>query len=281
MKIIPERLYRKVRYRKGHGVHSPFAYNLITNIVEEKFPYYIFEDIERCRTELIDSKEKVEFLSQRGNIKKKTVGEITTKETQSCQYGALLFRLVNFFQCKNILQIGASTGVMSLYLASSGKDIRCYALEDRECLIPVIKKTQKGLNINNIQIEHGEYLSAIDNILEKQDNFDLIFLNTMRNPELSKKILDKHINTKILVMDGIRKNKKTKFLWQIITDNPNARITIDLYYLGIALFDGKFYKKDYKAHFDNGKKQNIYENRRQRFNFFNWRKKNLEKRSTP
>ena len=282
MKIVPEKLYRKIRYRKGYGVHSPFAFNFITNVIEEKLPYYIFEDIEKQRAELLTCKDIIEFVSPKGNFKKKTIAEITSQETQSDKYGALLFRLVNFLQCRSVLQIGASTGIMSLYLASSRKDMSCVVLEDRTELVPIVRKLCSSLHINNVSVETGEYLNSLEKILKEYDYFDLVFINTIRNPELTKHILERQIKTKLLIVDNIRKDKKSKALWQMVEDNPYAKITIDLYYLGIALFEEKFYKKHYKAHFDNGKgqfqKQSLHKIGRQRLNFFNWRKKNSQKR---
>ena len=281
MKFIPEKLYRKIRYHKGHGVHSPFAYNFITNVIEEKLPYYIFEDIERKRRKLLACKDVIKFVNPKGVLKEKTISEITSSETQSNRYGALLFRFVNFLQCKSVLQIGASTGIMTLYMAAPRKDMQCVVLEDREELIPVIQNQSDSLNLNNVKIEYGEYTSTLCRVLQNQNYFDMVFLNTARNPVLTQKILDTHIKTRFLVIDGIRKNKNMKDLWQTVTNNPQAKITIDLYYLGIALFEEKFYKKHYKAHFDNGKrrfqKQNLYKIRRRGLYFFNRRKKNSQK----
>ncbi len=285
MKIIPEKLYRKIRYRKGHGVHSPFAFNFITNVIEEKLPYYVFNDIEKQREELLACKDTVEFSTPKGNLKKKTVAEITSRETQSDKYGALLFRLVNFLQCKSVLQISASTGVMTLYLASSRKDMECVVLEDRAELVPVVEKQCNTLHIDNVSLKTGDYLSSLEKVLKEHDYFDLVFVNTIRNPELTRSILERQIKTRLLIVDNIRKDKKSKALWQMVMDNTHARITIDLYYLGIALFEEKFYKKHYKAHFDNGKrqfqKQSLYKIGRQRLNFFNWRKKDKQKQHSP
>ena len=62
MRIIPKAntlrkgilLYRGIRYRKGFGVHSPFVFNLITKVIEERCQYYSFYDIELIRTDIID-----------------------------------------------------------------------------------------------------------------------------------------------------------------------------------------------------------------------------------
>ena len=58
MRIIPKAnslrkgilLYRGIRYRKGFGVHSPFVFNLITKVIEERCQYYSFYDIELIRS---------------------------------------------------------------------------------------------------------------------------------------------------------------------------------------------------------------------------------------
>lgn len=36
----------RFRHRKGYGVHSPFAFNFLTQIVYESTPYYIYGDLD-------------------------------------------------------------------------------------------------------------------------------------------------------------------------------------------------------------------------------------------
>ena len=77
-----------MRFRKGFGVHSPFVYNLITKVIEEKSVYYAFEEIENFRQQLLSDDE---------------LNLVTSRETQPAAYGALLFRMVHFFKCRTII----------------------------------------------------------------------------------------------------------------------------------------------------------------------------------
>lgn len=53
----------------------------------------------------------------------------------------------------------------------------------------------------------------------------------------------------ILIVEGIKKNKQAKQLWNIITETECVKISFDLYYAGIALLDDKRYKQHYKINF--------------------------------
>ena len=113
-------LYRCLRYRKGYGVHSPFVYNLITKVIEEKCSYYSFYDIELLRRELYYREEVVTCPDRQhpGRTKQRQVGEIVYREAIKASHGALLFRLVNYFKSRHILQLGPNMGLSTLYLTS-------------------------------------------------------------------------------------------------------------------------------------------------------------------
>jgi len=262
MKFAPQiKLYRKLRYRKGFGVHSPFTYNLITKVIEEKTPYYIFDEIEQFR----------KGLSQH-------------KETQHKNYGALLFRIVHFFKCRTILQIRAYTGILSLYLSmASGKDCSCYALEENPDLLEAVKVFAGQQRLERLHFMEGNYAENLEKLKNTLSSFDLIFINQSGNPEETLKTIElsKHFigEKSILIIDGISENKAMKGLWKKIKDHPETRVTIDLFTLGIAFFDKKLHKQHYKNYFDYGKKQNLYKKRRRRIHLFGWRKNSFKNQS--
>lgn len=61
---------RRIRHRKGYGVHSPSDYFLITSVIYENLPFYAYQELH----------------------------EQTTKRTYREKVDKLVFRLANYFQ---------------------------------------------------------------------------------------------------------------------------------------------------------------------------------------
>jgi len=91
-------LYR-FRHRCGYGVHSPFAFNLITQVIYEKYPYY-------CYKELIEEQKKL--APQKGRY----------WCSESKKVKRLLFRLVNYAQPSAVIDAG-TVAASSLYLKAA------------------------------------------------------------------------------------------------------------------------------------------------------------------
>lgn len=87
----------RFRYRCGYGVHSPFAFSLITDVVYEKMPYYAYQSLQ---------KEQKKMSRERG----------WTKGTK--KVNRFLFRLVNKVQPATIVEVGCPSAA-SLYLQSA------------------------------------------------------------------------------------------------------------------------------------------------------------------
>lgn len=83
----------RFRHKRGYGVHSPFVYDLIANVIKEKAVYYDFD--------------RIEFM-----------GVIREKERKLYR---LLFRLAEYLSYRHFLCIGASTPWASRYLAAVSK----------------------------------------------------------------------------------------------------------------------------------------------------------------
>jgi predicted O-methyltransferase YrrM len=257
------KLYRKIRYRKGFGVHSPFVYNLITKVIEEKSVYYAFEEIEGFRRQLLRDAE---------------LGPVTARETQSAACGALLFRMVNFFKCRNVIEIGSSTGVMGLYLGMASRTrCNCRLLDERQGLSRAVEAFALAHDLNRLKCMEGDYKESIPRLRAEFSDVDLLFVNrlpeSMAASELIRLCSPLIGKRSILMLDGIHRNKETHKVWQTLKQDTQTRVTVDLYALGMIFFDDRLPKRSYKTYFDYGKKQNLHTGRRQRLHFAGRRKK--------
>jgi hypothetical protein len=87
---------KRFRYRRGYGVHSPFAFNLISRVIYERWPYYSYASLRR---------QEKQMKKERGR------GWLD----EPLRLRRLLFRLVNCIQPRTIVDAGNPSS-SSLYL---------------------------------------------------------------------------------------------------------------------------------------------------------------------
>ncbi|MCE5226042.1 MAG: SAM-dependent methyltransferase [Porphyromonadaceae bacterium] len=263
MQIIPKNnnalrrsilLYRRVRYRKGYGVHSPFVYNVITKVIEESGSYYPLSDIALTRLKLHYREEMVSYPDKRNKEKSKqqTIGHLVQKKAISPKQGALLFKLTNYFKPVHILQIGTTMGLSSLYLTSYASGLRCIALESLPEFAAVARETLKEAR-NQIDLRVGNYLNLLPQAIQDLKQLDFVFFNTP-NDELSCSLLFnecvKHVHQEtVFVFVGIKSSAKMRKIWAEICSHPDVTVTIDLYSLGIVFFNNKLHKRNYITYY--------------------------------
>src|SRR3954471_19072 len=108
--------------RKGHGVHSPFVFSFITQVLNDKRFFYCYETVEIVREQLKkdDSLLTLEDFGAGSRIHSHTqrkVSAIATSSLKPKKFSRLLFRMVNYFQPATILELGTSLGMTTSYLA--------------------------------------------------------------------------------------------------------------------------------------------------------------------
>ena len=120
----------RFRYRCGYGVHSPFAFSLITDVIYEKMPYYAYDSLE---------KEQKKIVEERG----------CNKGTQ--KVNRFLFRLVNKVQPATIVEVGRPS-VTSLYLQSAKPSAEYLFASDLE---EVFRVCVRRTTLKSVFVVHG------------------------------------------------------------------------------------------------------------------------------
>lgn len=222
------RKIRKIRHRKGYGVHSPFAYNLITKVIEEKSGYYAYQQIEGLHRTLHD------------------------KQSLNKRRYRLLFRLTNRFKPQTIIEAGSEGGYSTLYLQKGCPTAQHFCIEPdpikRAAAEQLLMRLPGKVTYINASIADG--LSFLS---EKGVQPHFIYLHPLadaRQYEAAFAQIAPLLNeTCILVVDGIRQSKEILHCWEAWARNEKIRVTFDLYTLAIASCNPKLNRQKYKVAF--------------------------------
>ena len=225
------RLYRKVFCRGGHGVHSPFAFDLITTVIEDRCGYYCYDSLSAIRKQLLFDDSKIRY-----NNREYTVKQYLDKYCFSENEDRLLFRLANRFKPKMILMTGSDLGLAPLYITAYSKDAQCIVVEKEKDIAVVSRKYI------------DKYSSSIELVCSGDlgnDEIDFIVLgNGSSDFETSLGLVN---DKTVMVVADIQTSKASRKKWKLICNHPRVTVTFDLYSLGIVFFNPKLHRKTYKS----------------------------------
>lgn len=254
------KLYHFIKHqiiaKDEHAIHSPFIYELYNSVVVDLNPFYVFSSIEGIRKILIDSKQIVQVedfgTGSCVNAKRK-VSDIAQKSLKDARFGQILFKLVYFLKPQNIIELGTSLGITTLYLASPNKKSNVLTFEGARSIALLAQQNFKQLNLSNIRIVVGNINNTLSPELENLNFVDFAFIdaNHSYEPTLNYfNIILKHSKpTTVIVVDDIYWSKEMNNAWNEIKNNPQVSASIDLYYLGIVFLNPQLTKQHYKLRY--------------------------------
>lgn len=244
------KLKRYIRYRlkarTAHGVHSPFVSKLIHEIIEtENTDYYIFKELRKTRRGLLGNKEKITITDLgagskvfKGNVR--TVSQIASAGTSRPKFSRLYFRLINFCHAKQIVELGTSIGLNTLYLAKADSSAKVYSIEGCSGLHQFAKKLLQANEVKNVTLLNGNFDKVFPELLEQLPQLDLLFVdgNHRYEPTINyfTMALEKKTDSSVFIFDDIHWSDGMEKAWEEIKAHPEVTLSLDLFYAGIIFF---------------------------------------------
>lgn len=242
------------RHRKGHGIHSPFVYQFIRNVLLDRKYNTDFEIIEAYRNELykLDTELEIHDMGAgSGRLKgsKRKVRNIAQVSSVSKKYGQLLYRMIQYFHSEQILELGTALGISTHYLSLANINANVSTIESNYQLIDVVLKQFNRIGIGNVNILEGNFDDVLPAFLRESKVLDFVFVDgnhskdaTLRYFELLKSKL--HHNS-IVVFDDIYWSKEMYAAWRKIVSDSFVHVSIDLYRFGIVFFRKELSKQHF------------------------------------
>ncbi|MDR2774525.1 MAG: hypothetical protein LBC19_07265 [Tannerella sp.] len=239
------RLYRTTFYRGGYGVHSPFAFDLITNVIEERRMYYCYEMLDNLRLQLRRENCKIEC-----GDKALTVKRAMRKFCFSAGGYKLLFRLANRFRPGKILIVGSGLGLTPLYATAYSKGVDCIVFEPEPSIAIIARNMIKKYAHSSISVYDN---NGSESDMSELEQFDFIVWGKNRpfaadfTFEAFENMLRHITDESVMIISGINESHANKRIWEKLCAHTRVSATFDVYSFGIVFFTPRLNRKTYKC----------------------------------
>lgn len=234
---------------KGHGIHSPFVFDLVNNVLRDKKQYDWYDIIETGRQKLLKQPAQIEvedFGAGSAVIKTKTrvVSDIAVSSLKPKKYARLLSRIVNHYKPTYIVELGTSFGITTSYLAAGNADGKVYSIEGSTAIAEIAQKTFERTGFKNIELTVGNFDKVLPDLLTRLQSVDLAFIdgNHRKEPTLNyfKQLLGRSTASTILIFDDIHWSADMEAAWAAIKQHPSVTLTLDLFFIGLVFINPDF-----------------------------------------
>jgi predicted O-methyltransferase YrrM len=202
---------------KGHGIHSPFVFDLVTNVMNDTRDYPAYARVEGLREKLLLDRTMLEIedlgagsgiapgtgsatasggqvtaAGGPGMIRHRSIADIARHAAKPKKLGQLLFRIAKHYQPRVMLELGTSLGLSAAYLASGAneghgpaqagsatgtKDVKLLTIEGAAAVAAVAGANFRSLGLENIELVRGGFDDRLPEALDKLGGIDLAFVD--------------------------------------------------------------------------------------------------------
>lgn len=249
------RYYAGASNGRGHGIHSPFVFEFITKVLNDKQPYPAYPTIEQLRQTLSKDSRVLEIRdhgagSVDGNHIERTVGSIARRAAKPKKYGQLLYRIAKYYAPAQTIELGTSLGITTAYLSMANEKGTVTTIEGDRSIAAVAYNNFLKLGLKNIELVNEPFDECLGNILRKRDKIDFAFIDGNHRFEATQEyflLLLSHMGKEsVIVFDDIHWSKEMERAWEVIKTHPDVLLTVDLFFIGLVFFRDSF---EVKQHF--------------------------------
>jgi predicted O-methyltransferase YrrM len=231
--------------KNEHGVHSPFVFDLVTKCFYNKKNYPEYSILKDYRNSLLENKNTIEVTdfgagSRVFKSNTRAINQIAKNAGISPKRAELLFRIVNYFQPENILEIGTSLGLATSALSLGNKNSKIITLEGCTNTMAIAKNQCQLQNLTNIEYVNTKFEDYLINYQLSTINYQLIYFDGNHSKKATldyfELLLPSITNDSVWIFDDIHWSKDMEEAWEIIKNHPKVKVTIDIFQCGIVFF---------------------------------------------
>ncbi|MFW0738008.1 O-methyltransferase [Flavobacterium sp. T12S277] len=231
--------------KNEHGVHSPFVFHLLTKCFYDKKPKPEYLILKNYRKSLLENKNFIEVTDFGAGSKvfksnRRQISKIASTAGISPKRAELLFRVTQYFEPNNILEIGTSLGLATSALALGDTNAKVTTLEGCPETAKQAQLQLQKFDCNEVENVIGEFESFLvpENLRSK--TYDLIYFDGNHSKKATltyfELLLSTIHNDSVWIFDDIHWSQEMEEAWDIIKNHPKVTVTIDTFQWGFVFF---------------------------------------------
>lgn len=252
IKFFKHRFHAKNR----HGIHSPFVYHLLDSIIYDFGAKAVYQEIEQLRNDLLrDKRRKNHTKSASGSDHdmQRSISVVAKSVLKPARRSRLLYRLAADLKPGTIIELGASLGITTAYLAKAAPGARFINIMEFSETLAIAEENLQKLNIRGVELQSGNTDELLPKFLDGIPELDFILIdgNHSRVAILNyfKSCLPKMSKHSMMVFEDIYQSKEMNSAWTEIKSNPEVSVTIDLFWIGLVFVGRAQSKEDFFIRF--------------------------------
>ena len=248
-------LFHRFTSKNRHGLHSPFVYRLVDEVIYDKSdkPAYATVEAERDKLLVDDRTITVTDLgagSHVNNNRQKKVSQITVNALKPPKLAKLLYRLAAFAKPNNIIELGTCLGITTLYLQNAAPAAKVYTLEGCPATAGVAGEVFNRAGSAGIEQVVGNFDDTLSGVINELDQLDFVYIDGNHQRDATLRYFEwclpkVHENT-MLIFDDIYWSDGMKQAWEQIKARPQVTVTVDLFWIGLVFFKAGQVKEHFK-----------------------------------
>ncbi len=198
------------------------------------------------RQELLESKEIIEMSdfgagSHKLKSPKRFVSDIASISGSKPKFGSFYQKLIQQFKITDVLELGTSVGIGTVYLSTATKTIKLTGIEACKQTCSFLAQRLKERKIDNVKLINNDFDSVFEQGLLGLQKFDLIFIDGNHKGKYLLKYFDilkaKYVKDKyVVIVDDINWSRDMCLAWKKITLMDNTKTYLNLFRCGVIVY---------------------------------------------
>jgi predicted O-methyltransferase YrrM len=254
--------YLRYLFRSGneHAIHSPFLFELYTNVIRvKKDSHTDYDRLKSLRNKLLSSDTEIEILdlgagSRVNHSNRRKIRTIARNAEKPAKFGRLFHRMIRHFQPETIVELGTSLGLTTLYMSKAKPDAQIISFEGCPETAKIAQQNFDGQNALNIDVILGNIDETLSpKLREFPKGIDLLYVDANHRYEPTVRYFEECLpyahNDSVFIFDDIYWSAGMTEAWQYIKAHPRVSLTVDLFWIGLVFFRKEQVKEDFTLRF--------------------------------